>query len=351
MPAVAARKPRDPVAFLILIEAHYWLLHRSASKAHLISKLIVMLMSSALRVAAIDFLNPAPLMWDLEHPPLAAELAPYYELSYMQPSQCAAALLEGRADLGLIPIAALTPELAVVPGCVIASIDHVRSIQLVVKCEAILDSGLAESHPVANGDLDTPAAIDPMLRRVRTIAADTASRSSLAYTQVLFRRFLGTAPSFLPAPADPVAMLRSADAALLIGDPALLALEDRARIEQEVGPCLWIDIAHQWRQRTGLPWVAAVWAARPEALGAASRTAAALIDDLNRSRDHGLAHIDDLVREWTPRIALAPAAIHSYLTENIHYHLDPECMETIHLFRRYAAEVDALPALPNPRFL
>jgi len=104
-----------------------------------------MLRSFPLRVAAIDFLNPAPLMWDLEHSPLAAELAPYYQLSYMQPSQCAAALVEGRADLGLIPIAALTPELAVVPGCVIASIDHVRSIQLVVKCDAKLDSEQAKS--------------------------------------------------------------------------------------------------------------------------------------------------------------------------------------------------------------
>ena len=291
-----------------------------------------MLNSLPLRVAAIDFLNPAPLMWDFEHPPLAAELAQHYQLTYTQPSECAARLLRGNADLGLIPIAALTPELAVVPGCVIASRDEVRSIQLVVKQK-------------------DKAASDDILRGVRTIAADTASRSSLAYTQVLFRKFLGAQPGFLPAPADPIAMLRSADAALLIGDPALLALEAREQIEQQIGPCLWIDIAHEWHTRTGLPWVAAVWAARPESLTAAARSPERLIEDLNRSRDRGLTHIDDLVREWTPRIALAPAAIHSYLTENIHYILDPGCLETIHLFRRYAAEVDALPPLPVPRFL
>ena len=67
-----------------------------------------------LRVAAINFLNPAPLMWDFEHPPCASELAERYSLHYTQPSLCAAELLAGRADLGLIPIAALTPELAIV---------------------------------------------------------------------------------------------------------------------------------------------------------------------------------------------------------------------------------------------
>ena len=304
-------------------------------------------MSHPLRVAAIDFLNPAPLMWDFEHPPLATTLDRNYHRTYTQPSACAANLLSGEADLGLIPIAALTPELAIVPDCAIASLAEVRSIQLIVK---------RTTNPAA--------APDDALRAVSTIAADTASRSSLAYTQVLFRKFLDARPGFLPAPADPVAMLRSADAALLIGDPALLALEAREQIEQQIGPCLWIDIAQEWRRRTGLPWVAAVWAVRPEALkpealangnsaigDSGPISAIQLIEDLTRSRDHGLAHIDDLVREWTPRIALPPPTIHTYLTRNIHYHLDPDCLEALHLFRRYAAEVDALPALPSPRFL
>jgi len=286
-------------------------------------------------------------MWDLEHPPLAARLAPHYELHYTAPAECAANLLAARADLGLIPIAALTPELAIVPGLTIASLDEVRSIQLVVKLNAKLPAAALDQE-VQEPEAQEP---DAVLRTVRTIAADTASRSSLAYTHILFRKFLGIEPEFRPAPADPIAMLQTADAALLIGDPALLALESRTEIERQIGPCLWIDIAHQWRTRTGLPWVAAVWAVRPESLGPHTRTAAQLIDDLTQSRDHGLTHIDDLVREWTPRIALAPAAIHAYLTDNIHYHLDPACLEALHLFRRYAAEIDLLPPLPNPLFL
>ena len=126
-----------------------------------------------LRVAAINFLNPAPLMWDFEHPPLAAELAQHYTLHYTQPSLCADELLNARADLGLIPIASLTPDLAIVPGCTIASLNEVRSIQLIIK----------SPH-----DLTT----------VRTIAADTASRSSLAYAEILFRKFLNTRPTLVP---------------------------------------------------------------------------------------------------------------------------------------------------------
>jgi len=275
-----------------------------------------------IRVAAIDFLNPAPLMWDFEHPPLAAELAQRYALGYMLPSQCAAALLDGTADLGLVPIAALTPDLAIVPGSVIASLDRVRSIQLIVRGAKPLEA-------------------------VRTVAADTASRSSLAYAHILFTKFLGVSPGFIPASADPIAMLESADAALLIGDPALLALEARGTIEQKVGACQWFDLAHEWKVRTGLPWVAAVWAARPDAIP----DRAQLVADLDRSRANGLARIEDLVAEWTPRIAIPASTIRAYLTRNIHYTLDPACLEALHLFRRYAAEIGLLPPLPEVRFL
>jgi chorismate dehydratase len=265
-------------------------------------------------------------MWDFEHPPLAAALAQRYTLHYTQPSLCADELLAARADLGLIPIASLTPDLAIVPGCTIASLNQVRSIQLIVKSPHTLGT-------------------------INTIAADTASRSSLAYAKILFRKFLGNAPTFLPAPADPIAMLRQADAAILIGDPALLALESRNQIEATIGPCLWHDLAHEWHTRTNLPWVAAVWAVRPEALHNPHLTAAQLTEDLEASRNHGLLNIEKLVDQWTPRIAIPPETIRHYLTHNIHYHLDTDCIHAIERFREYAAEVDVLPPLPHLRFL
>ena len=279
-----------------------------------------------LRVAAINFLNPAPLMWDFEHAPLAEALATQYSLHYTKPSQCAAELLAGRADLGLIPIAALAPELAVVPGCTIASLGEVRSIQLVIKAPFTLET-------------------------VRTVAADTASRSSLAYAEILFRKFAGNHPGFFPAAADPVAMLHRADACILIGDPALLALEARTEIEAAVGQCDWLDIAREWRRCTGLPWVAAVWAVRPEALGERTVTASRLVGDLQASRDHGLAHIDDLVEQWAPRIRIPAGTIRRYLTRNIHYTLDDDCIRAVELFRQYAAEFGVLAPLDGVRFL
>jgi chorismate dehydratase len=281
-----------------------------------------------LRVAAIHFLNPAPLMWNFEHPPVAAELRRRYTVHYTAPAACAAELLRGSADLGLIPVAALTSELAVVPGCTIASLRQVRSILLLVRQSAAAT-----------------------LADVRSVAADAASRSSVAYAQVLFRHFLGIAPAFIQAVADPITMLGQNDAALIIGDPALLAREQRKQIEGALGPCLWIDLAEEWNARTGLPWVAAVWAARPGALIAAGVSAGEMMEDLTASRDAGLRHVDALVEEWTPRIGVPGSTIRTYLTENIYYHLDGACIESILLFRRLAAEVGALPPLPVLRFV
>ena len=142
------------------------------------------------------------------------------------------------------------------------------------------------------------------LATVRTIAADTASRSSLAYAEILFRKFLNTHPTFLPAAADPIAMLQHADAAILIGDPALLALESPRARSSSRRPLPMVRprprVAHPHRPPLGR-----------RRLGRPSRgprhTATSpqpqLTDDLEASRDHGLAHIEDLVDEWTPRIA------------------------------------------------
>ncbi len=284
-----------------------------------------------IRVAAISFLNPAPLLYDFEHEPAASRLRTHYDVHYTLPSACATELLNGSADLGLIPIAALTPELAIVPGCTIASLHEVRSILLLVK------------NPHSRS-------INDALAAVKTVAADAASRSSQAYAHILFEHFHSVKPVFVEQAAKPVAMLAHHDAALLIGDPALVAREQRESIEAAIAtPLLWLDLAQLWRERTGLPWVAAVWAVRPQALSEV--TAQQLITDLTTSRDNGLAHIDDLVAEWTPRIAISPLTIRTYLTQNIHYTLDDDCLSAITLFRKLAAEINALAPLPELNIL
>lgn len=285
-----------------------------------------------LRVAAISFLNPAPLLYNFEHEPTASALREHYTLNYTQPSECARQLLAGQADLGLIPVASLTKELAVVPGCTIASLAEVRSILLLVKN--------------AGG-----ASTEQALRGVRSVAADAASRSSQAYTHILFELWHGTRPVFAEAAADPLAMLAMHDAALLIGDPALHAREHREAIDAAHPGLLWLDLSALWRERTGLPWVAAVWAVRPEALEGAGLSATQLSADLLASRDAGLANIPALVREWAPRVGLPASVVEQYLTRNIHYTLDDECVNAIRLFRSLAERTGTLPALPELRML
>ena len=278
-------------------------------------------------MAAIGFLNPAPLMWDFEHPPLDAPLALRYQIDRMNPAECAARLASGAADIGLVPIAALAtiPGLHILPGCAIASKGRVRSLLLVRRA----------SQPLA---------------ALRSVAADTASLTTLAHARILFRHWGNPAVPFLPAAAGLDAMLARADAAILIGDPALLALEKRAnRFERTGEELVYHDLAEEWRALTGLPYVSAVWAAAPNTLGAPGPshlgTGDSTTADFIQSRIHGLQNIDALVAEWSGRIPIPKETIRAYLTTNIHYVLDEECIEGMKCFFRMAAECGVLPEL------
>jgi len=281
-----------------------------------------------LRVAAIGFLNPAPLMWDFEHAPVDEALAKRYIVDRMTPSECAARLADGRADIGLIPIASLatTPGLRILPGCTIASKGNVRSLILVHR-----------------------ANVSPS--KLRAVAADTASRTTLAYARMMFHKWGNAQVPFLPMVADLDAMLAQADAAILIGDPALLALEERNNQFERTGEELvYLDLAEEWRKLTGLAFVSAVWAIAPNVGTAAAAGIAcsspleqSIAEDFMRSRDHGLANIDALVAEWSPQFAIPEETIRTYLTANIHYVLDEECVEGMRGFFRMAAEYGILP--------
>ena len=271
---------------------------------------------SRLRIAAIGFLNPAPLMWDFEHPPLEDALALRYQIDRMTPAECAGRLASGAADIGLIPIAALatTPSLRILPGCVIAAKRRVRSLLLVRRAMR-------------------------QLHELRSVAADTASLTTLAHARILFRHWGNPDVPFLPAPADIDAMLERADAAILIGDPALLALEEHANRFERTGEMLvYHDMAEEWRALTGLPFVSAVWG-----IACSSPLVESIAEDFVQSRDHGLQNIGALAAEWSRRIPLPEQTIRTYLTSNIHYVLDEECIEGMKVFFRMATEAGVLP--------
>jgi chorismate dehydratase len=267
-----------------------------------------------LRISAISYLNTAPLMWDFEHGEAGSE----FEIAYTLPSACARALEAGTADIGIIPAAAYAsvPGLVVLPGVAIASRRPVRSILLVSKV------------PV---------------EKIRTVAMDTSSMTSVALAKILFDKWLGGGRTFTPMAPDIARMLAEYDAGLVIGDPALQV--DRSRY-------VTLDLAEEWIRYTAKPFVFAFWAVRQEALRQAPRSLD-LAAVFQRSRDHGLepSSLDTIAREWAPGLGLKENDVHLYLTENIHYQLDGPCLEGLRLFYRYAAEVGALPVAPEIDFV
>ena len=276
--------------------------------------LLILWKMRRLRISAISYLNTAPLMWDFEHGDAGRD----FDISYTLPSACARALADGSADIGIIPAAAYTeiPGLQVLPEVAIASRRAVRSILLVSKVP---------------------------IEQVQTIALDTSSMTSVALTKVLFEKWLGGGRTFTAMAPDVDAMLAKHDAGLLIGDPALKV--DRTRYHT-------LDLAEEWIRHTGKPFVFAFWAVRGDAL----REAASSLDlaaAFQKSRDHGLeaSSLNQIARQWAPRLDTSEADVRSYLTQNIYYRLDAGCLEGLRLFYQYAAEIGALPAAPELQFV
>ncbi len=258
-------------------------------------------------------------MWDFEHGDANSQLSS--EISYTIPSACAESLCAGTADVGIIPAAAYTtiPDLVIVPNVAIAARSAVRSILLVTK-----------------------KTVDPFWSQVHSIALDTSSMTSVALTKILFAKWLGGARDYQPMAPDLDAMLAACDAALLIGDPALRV--DRTRYQTT-------DLAEAWQARTGKSFVFAFWAVRKQAL--AQRDAKAIAEAFQKSRDHGLEpkNLESITQEWALRLGISIDTVRAYLTHNIHYYLDPPCLEGLELYYRLAAEIGALPTAPELRFI
>jgi chorismate dehydratase len=206
--------------------------------------------------------------------------------SYHPPAEVARRLASGRLDAGLIPSIEVPRigGLEVVPGLCVAATHEVRSVLLVAR------------RPLA---------------AVRRIALDANSRTSAALTRILAAERWGIDPDYVEARPDVEAMLAGADAALLIGDPALQVDRERWMV---------VDLAAEWQALTGLPFVFAVWATRPEA-AAVPGLGAVFADSLR----FGLDHLDDIVAQAAAELSLPADLVRAYLTENLGYLLgEPE---------------------------
>jgi chorismate dehydratase len=289
-----------------------------------------------LRVSIVDYLNTAPLVWGLTDGPLAGR----YDLSFTTPSLCAEALRSGQADLAIIPAVEYTriPGLVILPDMAVAARGEVRSILLLAK------------KPV---------------QLVRRIALDTSSRSSVALVRLLCRSFWRISPEFVDASPDPAAMLANADAALLIGDPALRvriemdALHSKQAAPPGAGCCdgdaselvvpavdtlFLYDVAQQWREMTGKPCVLAVWAGRREVV------TPQVVADFLESRDYGISRISDIAEGAALKLNLPPNALESYLRDSIDFYLDRDNIAGLELFFTECEKAGLIPHAPSIEF-
>jgi predicted solute-binding protein len=227
-----------------------------------------------------------------------------FELDFRVPSACADQLASGAADIGIVPSFELTrQDLEVIPGVGIACHGAVRSILLIA------------SRPAPE---------------IRTLAVDSSSRTSVQLARIILKQRYGAEPVMTAHAPDLEAMLRVADAALIIGDPAL-------RIEPECLSYHVYDLGAEWVEMTGLPMVFAVWAGRRPSV------TPTVAEAFRESCRYGRGRIEEIVAAESPRRGFSPRLVREYLTNHIVHQLGPRDYEGMELFLRYAREGAARP--------
>lgn len=260
-----------------------------------------------LRVGAVSYLNTKPLVYELDAIP------EQFDLRFDVPAVCAALLHEGRVDLGLIP-----------------AIEYIRGPQ---DYWIVPDVAIASDGEVASVAVFSKVPIG----EVRSLAIDVSSRTSAALTRILCAKRWDIAPVFTPAAPDLGPMLATADAALVIGDPAL-AIDAAARGLTKY------DLGGEWRALTGLPFVYAMWTGREGAVSAAQSAA------LLAARRRGEANLPRIARAVAGGDAALEARSLGYLRDNLKYGLGDREAAGLRRFLELGVEVGVAVALKPLRF-
>ena len=245
------------------------------------------------RLSIIDYLNASPL----NHGFKQGLGGPLFEFQFHVPSHCADLLRKGDVDAGLISSIEYLriPDLRIVPGLCISSSRRVRSVLLLSK-----------------------VAPD----RIRSLALDSSSRTSVVLSQLLLRERYQTAPDVTEMRPDLEAMLEGHDAALMIGDAAMRAPKDGLTV---------IDLAEAWRGWTGLPFVFAFWAVHLNA-----PPLPGLAATFQHSLAQGREALPEIVEAAHRAIGWPRAELWTYLTEDLHYSLGGPEEQSLALFYEMA---------------
>ncbi|MEQ8211169.1 MAG: menaquinone biosynthesis protein [Lacipirellulaceae bacterium] len=263
-----------------------------------------------LRIGAVNYLNTKPLVHGL------AEDLPECALSFELPSQLAERLSAGELDVALAPCVELAkhPEWSIISTACIGCLGPVLSVQLLFR------------RPPAE---------------VNTLALDEGSRTSVILSQILLHEACGVRPHLIPLPIQDDPLQVEADALLVIGDRAI-DLDSDDFVER------W-DLGERWRDLTGLPFVFAMWMARPGAQ-AAYPGLGRVEQALDAARDRGEDALHEIAREQSPVMGLSEERILSYLRDNLNFYLGrPQRLGLAEFFRR-AKALELIDQVPDFRF-
>jgi chorismate dehydratase len=239
------------------------------------------------RVGAVTYLNARPLVFSL------AKIAPQVELTFDLPSRLADALAAGRLDVAMIPSIeyARGDGYSIISDACIACDGAVRSVKLYSRVP---------------------------LERLRSLALDEGSRTSAALVRILLKERFGVSPETRQLPIGVSPDDVPTDAVMLIGDRGMLPGSGRFAFE-------W-DLGEEWSRWTGLPFVFALWIARPdvELPGVAEVLAAA--------RDDGASRLEEIARQAAPAVGIPESECLSYLRDHLEFHFGPRQRQGLEQF-------------------
>ncbi|MGI8979015.1 MAG: menaquinone biosynthetic enzyme MqnA/MqnD family protein [Pirellulaceae bacterium] len=258
-----------------------------------------------MRIGAVSYLNTKPLVYRL------AEFAPRAEVVFDFPSRLADELAAGKLDVALIP-----------------SVEYFQNPDYAI----ISDACIGCRGPVLSVKLLSRVPMD----KIRTLAMDEGSRTSVALVRILLKERYGLSPRLLPFPLGMSAENVDADAVLMIGDRAM---HPPGGFSQQ-----W-DLGDEWCRWAELPFVFAMWVARKEMFPELSEIEIAL----SRARDAGIANLGEIAERESANVGLAYEQCLSYLRDNLYFFLGPREQRGLQLFREHAMRLGLAPAVPACR--
>ncbi len=261
------------------------------------------------RIGAVSYLNTRPLIHNLKL------LAPDARLVLDLPSRLADRLAAGELDVALIPSIEVFqhPDYKVVSDACIACHGPVWSVKLMSRLP---------------------------LAEVRNLALDEGSRTSIALIRLLMEKHVGVRPDFVPLHIQDDWTTMDCDAVLIIGDRAIQpGCSDNFPVQ--------IDLGQWWFEWTGLPFVFAMWTARP---GLTADQLNQLGGVLTASRDAGTAAAAELATECASHYGLTEPQCLDYFQKYLHFRLGPREREGLEHFRQLALDMKMAPTSRELQF-